>query len=99
MNHTKQQDSPQEIRCSLGIKPEPHLCSASNDPRCAPSVTPQPHINPDQRLNVKELAALLNIGVSTAWKMVGDGRLPKPERWGSRCSRWRYGNLFPRKQS
>ena len=67
--------------------------------RCAPSVTPQPHTNPDQRLTVKELAALLNIGVSTTWKMVGDGRLPKPERWGSRCSRWRYGDLFPRKQS
>ena len=56
--------------------------------------TDQPHINPDQRLTVKQLAALLGIGVSTTWKMVADRRLPTPERYGKRCSRWRYGDVL-----
>lgn len=69
--------------------------------------TPTPHhnpiappsVNPDQRLTVKQLAALLGIGVSTAWKMSSDGRLPVPEKYGNRCSRWRYGDIFPHQVS
>ncbi len=51
-------------------------------------------INPDQRLTVKQVAALLGIGVSTTWKWVAENRLPAPERYGSRCSRWRYADVI-----
>ena len=48
--------------------------------------------NPEQRLTVREVAALLSLGISTVWAMAGDGRLPRPERWG-RCTRWRFGDI------
>lgn len=55
-----------------------------------------PIINHDQRLTVRQVASLLGVGVSTIWKMcsVDDGRLPPPERYGSRCSRWRYASVL-----
>ena len=39
----------------------------------------------------KVLAARLNIGVSTVWRMVQDGRLPQPAlKLGSRCTLWHW---------
>ena len=39
-------------------------------------------------LDVKQVAELLNIGVSTVWALVKEGRFPEPIRLTSRCSRW-----------
>lgn len=40
-------------------------------------------------LDVKQVAKLLNIGVSTVWALVKVGRFPEPIRLTTRCSRWR----------
>lgn len=40
-------------------------------------------------LDVKQVAELLNIGVSTVWALVKVGRFPEPIRLTTRCSRWR----------
>lgn len=40
-------------------------------------------------LDVKQAAALCNIGVSTLWKLVKEGGFPEPIRFGERCTRWR----------
>ena len=40
-------------------------------------------------LDVKQVAELLNIGVSTVWAMVKVGRFPEPIRLTARCARWR----------
>ena len=42
-------------------------------------------------LDVKQVAELLNIGVSTVWALVKVGRFPEPIRLTTRCSRWRRG--------
>ena len=52
------------------------------------------NINPDQRLSVKEVAKLLDIGVSTTWKYVARGLLTPPQKLGQRCSRFRYGTVL-----
>lgn len=38
-------------------------------------------------LDVKQVAELLNIGVSTVWELVKVGRFPEPIRLTTRCSR------------
>lgn len=48
----------------------------------------------DQRLTVQEVAALAGIGVSTVWKFVTEKRLPAPQRYGKRCTRWRRGAVL-----
>ena len=40
-------------------------------------------------LDVKQVAELLNIGVSTVWALVKVGRFPEPIRRTTRCSRGR----------
>ena len=40
-------------------------------------------------LDVKQVAELFNIGVSTVWALVKVGRFPEPIRLTTRCSRWR----------
>ncbi len=44
-------------------------------------------------LDVKQVAELLNIGVSTVWALVKEGRFPKPIRLTSRCSRWKRSDV------
>lgn len=56
-----------------------------------PSVNP---LSPEQRLTVKDVAALLRRSVSGIWAAVKRGDLPAPERYGSRCTRWRYQTLL-----
>ena len=64
----------------------------------ATTVPPSSHFSKlqyqEQRLTVKQVADLLQIGVSTVWAMVKDDRLPAPERYGSRCTRWRLGAVL-----
>jgi len=50
--------------------------------------------NPDRRLSAKEVSELCGIGLSTTWKWAADGRLPKPQRYGNRCSRWRLADVL-----
>ncbi len=52
------------------------------------------NISPDQWRSVKSVAAFYDIGTSTVWKWVKEGRLPPPVRFGKRCSRWKYGTLL-----
>ena len=44
-------------------------------------------------LDVKQVAELLNIGVSTVWALVKEGRFPEPIRLTSRCSRWKRSDV------
>ncbi len=44
-------------------------------------------------LDVKQVAELLNIGVSTVWALVKEGRCPEPIRLTSRCSRWKRSDV------
>lgn len=44
-------------------------------------------------LDVKQVAELLNIGVSTVWALVKVGRFPEPIRLTSRCSRWKRSDV------
>jgi len=56
--------------------------------------SPEQSMNPEKRLSAKEVASLLGIGLSTLWKWLGEGRIPQPERYGARCTRWRFGTLI-----
>lgn len=47
---------------------------------------------PDRLLNIREVAALLGIGVRTARRMTRSGLIPAPVRLGRLC-RWRYSEL------
>lgn len=61
---------------------------------------PEQHqIDPNQYITIKKTAELHGVGLSTAWKMIKDGRLPAPKKFGPRCTRMRYGDLFPRQAS
>lgn len=44
-------------------------------------------------LDVKQVAELLNIGASTVWALVKEGRFPEPIRLTSRCSRWKRSDV------
>ena len=45
-------------------------------------------------VRAKVLAARLNSGESTIWRMVQDGRLPRPTlRLGKRCTLWRWSDV------
>lgn len=44
-------------------------------------------------LDVKQVAELLNIGVSTVWALVKKGRFPEPIRLTNRCSRWKRSDV------
>ena len=44
-------------------------------------------------LDVRQVAELLNIGVSTVWALVKEGRFPEPIRLTSRCSRWKRSDV------
>lgn len=46
----------------------------------------------DARIDVKSVAAVLGIGVSTAWSWVARGIIPPPTRLG-RTTRWRAGTI------
>ncbi len=46
----------------------------------------------DARIDVKSVASILGIGVSTAWSWVARGLLPQPSRLG-RTTRWRAGSI------
>ena len=72
----------------------PHATNSPQGSHCAPGVNPPPSVNPEQRLTVKQVASLLGVGISTVWKMTKEQRLPAPERYGQRCSRWRLGSVL-----
>lgn len=46
----------------------------------------------DARIDVKSVAAVLGIGVSTVWNWVARGLLPAPSRLG-RTTRWAVGSI------
>lgn len=54
------------------------------------TITPD---HPDQRLTVHDLAAILRRSRSGIWAAVARGDLPVPERYGRRCTRWRWGDV------
>lgn len=58
------------------------------------NTTPLNSNNPDQLLNVKQVAALLSVGKSTVWCWTKTHRLPQPRKFGTRCSRWRLGDIL-----
>lgn len=49
--------------------------------------------NPDPLFTAREAAAYLRRGVSTTWRDVAAGRLPKPVYLSPRAPRWRKSEL------
>jgi len=47
-----------------------------------------------QYLRAKEVAKLLNIGISSVWRHTREGRLPKPKKISSRTTVWEYSELI-----
>ncbi len=39
-------------------------------------------------LRARGVAAMLGIHVSTCWRLVAEGKLPRPIKLGTRCSLW-----------
>lgn len=48
--------------------------------------------NPPMALRVKDVAALLSVGVSTVWYWVAQGKFPQPFRVG-RTTLWRQTDI------
>ena len=44
-------------------------------------------------IRCKELAAMLGVSKATVWRMVRDGRLPKPLKLGERITAWRLDEV------
>lgn len=52
------------------------------------------HLLPDDaRIDVQVVAHLYDRSVSSVWRDVCSGRLPQPQRHGTRCVRWRLGDI------
>ena len=49
--------------------------------------------NPDKLLSAVEVADILGVSKTTVWQRVKDGNLPKPMKFGARCSRWRTSTI------
>jgi predicted DNA-binding transcriptional regulator AlpA len=50
--------------------------------------------DPDQLLTDRQVADLLGIARSSVWKFVKEATLPKPIRFGKRCSRWKRSSVL-----
>ena len=46
------------------------------------------HNQQPEYLRARGVAAMLGIHVSTCWRLVAEGKLPRPIKIGSRCSLW-----------
>lgn len=44
-------------------------------------------------VDVKQAAAMCNIGVSTVWKLVKNGKFPKPIAFTPKCVRWKRSDI------
>jgi excisionase family DNA binding protein len=71
-------DQNQDFKNAADVNPEPKINS---------------HLNLEQRLTIKETADLLGLGVSTTYKLIKQGVLPPPEKWG-KASRQRLGSIL-----
>ncbi len=45
-------------------------------------------------LDVKQVAAMCNLGQSTIWKLSKQGKFPQPRAFGARCSRWKRSEVI-----
>lgn len=50
-------------------------------------------ISPDAHLRERDVLALIPVSRSQFWRMVRDGRFPKPVRLGARITAWRFGDV------
>ena len=55
-------------------------------------MTQNPTPSPKQLLRVGEVAAMLDLGVSTIWRQVRKGQLPEPIQLGG-STRWRRADI------
>jgi predicted DNA-binding transcriptional regulator AlpA len=44
-------------------------------------------------LNVKQVATILGVSVTTVWEMVKRKTLPQPRKFSARCTRWDLGGI------
>lgn len=44
-------------------------------------------------LDVKQVSQLCNIGKSTIWVLVKEGKFPKPVKLTTRCTRWKKSDV------
>jgi prophage regulatory protein len=51
-------------------------------------------LHPEQRLKADQVFTLVGYGRSKTYAEIAAGRFPAPERRGSRCSRWRAGDVL-----
>lgn len=70
--------------------PRPKLMQYA--PPCA--VLP-PELQADRLIRPGELATLLSVSVATVYRMVAEGRIPKPRRLSWRVSGWRAADVMP----
>jgi prophage regulatory protein len=59
----------------------------------APAPLPET-LHPEQRLKAEQVFSLTGYGRSKTYAEIAAGRFPAPERRGSRCSRWRAGDVL-----
>lgn len=48
----------------------------------------------EKYLSAKQLAELLGVHKSCIWKWAAQGRLPKGERLGAKCTRWKESDVL-----
>lgn len=51
-------------------------------------------LNHEQRLTLAQVATLAGIKRTTVYARIKEGKFPKPEKDGPRCSRWRAGDVL-----
>ena len=48
----------------------------------------------EKYLSAKQLAGLLNVSLSCIWRWAASGKLPKGEKLGRRCTRWKESDIL-----
>lgn len=62
----------------------------TQNPTPQPLITPQ---DPDALLKVKDTCALVGMCAASVYRKVREGAFPKPVKIGTRCTRWRSGDV------
>lgn len=56
------------------------------------AIPPAMHV--EQRIRIADVAALTGYGRTRIYDLMKKGHFPQPERSGTRCSRWRLGDVL-----
>jgi predicted DNA-binding transcriptional regulator AlpA len=56
-------------------------------------------LHPEQRLKLREVATLVGVHGSTIHLWIKQGKFMAPERYGTKCARWRAGDVLAHLQA